>query len=30
VIKTLIDEKDALYDGEYMPLLKYPLSFETP
>jgi len=28
VIKTLIDEKDALYDGEYMPLLKYPLVFE--
>lgn len=25
---TLIDEKDALYDGEYLPLLKYPLVFE--
>lgn len=30
VVQTMIDEKDTLYDGEYMPLLKYPLSFETP
>lgn len=30
VVQTLIDEKDTLYDGEYMPLLKYPLTFETP
>ena len=28
IVKTLIDEKDALYDGEYLPLLKYPLVFE--
>ena len=28
VAKTLINENDALYDGEYMPLFTYPLRFE--
>lgn len=28
IVETLIDEKDALYDGEYLPLLKYPLTYE--
>ncbi|MDD3343475.1 MAG: hypothetical protein PHR87_07875 [Sulfurospirillaceae bacterium] len=26
--ETLIKKEDALYDGEYLPLLKYPLVFE--
>ncbi len=28
ITSTLIQEKDPLYDGEYMPLLKYPLTYE--
>ncbi|ARU47585.1 hypothetical protein [Sulfurospirillum diekertiae] len=28
ITETLIDEKDVLYDGEYLPLLNYPLVYE--
>ena len=28
ITSTLIQEKDPLYDDEYMPLLKYPLTYE--
>ena len=27
VVETLIDEESPLYNGEYMPLLKYPLEY---
>jgi len=28
IVETLIDENDASYDGEYLPLLNYPLVYE--
>jgi len=28
IVQTLIDENDAMYEGEYVPLLNYPLVYE--